>query len=230
LIQEECGKKLVQKTSLAITEGGQASELSYVQGGIVHEGMGVSATKTVATEEKPFVEIDELKALSNNVAVVLPSNGDRTLSASIAYLRPLWVYRKYRDLPIETSWLDWPADLRATYDLDDIPQETGWRGWDVDGPIDDAAIVASSDRLGRFVQPVPTDPASSATPTADSTANPAATCPLSSESPVLIGPAAPADAKTELIDEAEFTPSPRIPGDDLRRSGDPFAGLPLDDD
>lgn len=32
IIQEACGKKLVQKTSLAITEGGSSSELSYVQG------------------------------------------------------------------------------------------------------------------------------------------------------------------------------------------------------
>jgi hypothetical protein len=52
IIQEECGKKLVQKTSLAITEGGMSSELSYIQGGIVHQGLGLSSTKTVATEEK----------------------------------------------------------------------------------------------------------------------------------------------------------------------------------
>jgi hypothetical protein len=230
LIQEECGKKLVQKTSLAITEGGQASELSYVQGGIVHEGMGVSATKTVATEEKPFVEIDELKALSNNVAVVLPSNGDRTLSASIAYLRPLWVYRKYPQLPLETSWLDWPADLRATYDLDDIPQETGWRGWDIDGPIDDAAIVASSDRLGRFVQPVPIELPPSAMPTADSVTTPAPADPISLGSPVIAGPRVPREPEPEPIEEDESTPSPNTTAADLPRSGDPFAGLPIDDD
>jgi hypothetical protein len=68
-IQEECGKKLVQRTSLAITEGGTSSELSYVQGQIVHQGLGISSTKTVATEEKPFVEIDELKQFPNNVAL-----------------------------------------------------------------------------------------------------------------------------------------------------------------
>src|SRR5664279_3623052 len=40
-----------------------SSELSYVQGQIVHDGLGLSSTKTVNTEEKPFVEIDELKQL-----------------------------------------------------------------------------------------------------------------------------------------------------------------------
>jgi hypothetical protein len=158
LIQEECGKKLVQKTSLAITEGGRASELSYVQGGIVHDAVGVSATKTVATEEKPFVEIDELKGLPNNVAVVLPSNGDRTLAASIGYLRPLWVFKRHPDLPTETSWLDWPADLRATYDLDTIPQELSWRGWGTSEPLDEDSLVPAERSLGRLVQALPTDP------------------------------------------------------------------------
>ena len=153
IIQEECGKKLVQKTSLAITEGGSASELSYVQGGIVHQGgMGVSATKTVATEEKPFVEIDELKGLPNNVGVVLPSNGDRTLPATMTYLRPLWVFKKYPSLPIESPWLDWPQELRATYDLDTIPQELSWLGWDLTEPIEEDALVPAEQRLGRFVQ------------------------------------------------------------------------------
>jgi hypothetical protein len=41
IIQEECGKKLVQKTSLAVTEGGTSSELSYVQGQIVHDVLGL---------------------------------------------------------------------------------------------------------------------------------------------------------------------------------------------
>lgn len=30
IIQEECGKKLVQRTRMAVTEGSSASELSYV--------------------------------------------------------------------------------------------------------------------------------------------------------------------------------------------------------
>ena len=113
IIQEECGKKLFQKTSLAVTEGGTASELSYVQGGIVHQGLGISSTKTVATEEKPFIELDQLKQLPNNVAIVLPSNGDRTLPATATFLRPLWVQKKYPHLPVSTPWLDWPAELRT---------------------------------------------------------------------------------------------------------------------
>ena len=47
IIQEEVGKKIIQKTTLAVTEGGTSSELSYVQGEIVHEGLGISSTKTV---------------------------------------------------------------------------------------------------------------------------------------------------------------------------------------
>lgn len=154
VIQKECGKKLVQKTSLAVTEGGTSSELSYVQGGIIHQAIGVSSTKTVATEEKPFLELEELQGLPNNVAVVLPSNGDRTLPATITYLRPRWVFEKYPDLPITTPWLDWPEELRATYDLDSVPQEVTWKGWGLSEPLDEAGIVHAGDRLGRFVQPI----------------------------------------------------------------------------
>ena len=112
IIQEECGKKVVQKTSLAITEGGTSSELSYVQGGIVHQGLGLSSTKTVSTEEKPFVEVEELKQLPNNVAIVLPSNGDRTMPATVAFLRPLWVQEKHPEISICTPWLDWQPEIR----------------------------------------------------------------------------------------------------------------------
>jgi len=114
IIQEECGKKVVQKTSLAITEGGTSSELSYVQGGIVHQGLGLSSTKTVATEERPFVEVEDLKQLPNNVAIVLPSNGDRTLPATVTFLRPLWVQEKRPEIEVSTPWLDWPQELRGS--------------------------------------------------------------------------------------------------------------------
>ena len=234
LIQEECGKKLVQKTSLAITEGGQASELSYVQGGIIHEGMGVSATKTVATEEKPFIEIDELKALSNNVAVVLPSNGDRTLPASIAYLRPLWVYKKHPELPVETSWLDWPADLRATYDLDDIPQEPRWPGWGFREPLAEESLVQRSERLGRLVQPVPAvvpiaQPPSSTDPKPEAAVG--APTLVTEPGVGLAGTNArrapsPDDEQTEQRTE---DPSTRADLDDPGREGDPFAGIPDDE-
>jgi hypothetical protein len=153
LIQEQVGKKVVQKTTLAITEGGSASELSYVQGEIVHEGLGVSSTKTVSTEEKPFLELEDLRRLPNNVAVVMPSNGDRTLPATITYLRPLWVYEKRPDLPITTPWLDWPKELRATYDLENIPQEGRWTGWGHKEPVSEESTIRPEARLGRFVQP-----------------------------------------------------------------------------
>jgi hypothetical protein len=200
LIQEECGKKLVQKTSLAITEGGRASELSYVQGGIVHDAVGVSATKTVATEEKPFVEIDELKGLPNNVAVVLPSNGDRTLAASIGYLRPLWVFKRHPDLPTETSWLDWPADLRATYDLDTIPQELSWRGWGMSEPLDEDSLVPAERSLGRLVQALPTDP------------------PPPITSPAIANPCSDAASTAPIVVRAEV-PGPVAAGEDSHVEG-----------
>jgi hypothetical protein len=114
----------------------------------------VSATKTVAAEEKPFVELEELKGLPNNVAIVLPSNGDRTLPATMTYLRPLWVFTQHPQLTLETPWFDWPESLRATYDLDSIPQELGWSGWDNQDALDEDAIIPAHARLGRFIQPV----------------------------------------------------------------------------
>jgi TraM recognition site of TraD and TraG len=233
LIQDECGKKLVQKTSLAITEGGRASDLSYVQGGIVHDGVGVSATKTVATEEKPFLEIEELKGLPNNVAVVLPSNGDRTLPASIAYLRPLWVFKKYRDLATETPWLDWPADLRATYDLDTVPQELHWRGWDLPAPIEEQTLVAASDRLGRLVQ---TPLAPIAVPSPGDIIRGAA---AEDSAPTGMGetagrgdvapPVRPGPIPTEPVRDTREARPPEPPEDlQVSRFGDPFAGLPDD--
>ncbi|HZL16330.1 MAG TPA: TraM recognition domain-containing protein [Polyangia bacterium] len=258
-IQDEAGKKLVQRTSLAITEGGNSSELSYVQGGIVHQGIGVSATKTVATEEKPFIEIEELKALPNNVAVVLASNGDRTLSASITYLRPLWVFRKHPHLPIETPWLDWPEDLRASYDLDNIPQELNWEGWEMTDPLEETAVVAADERLGRFVQrpsrashpPAPPTAAPVASPADEVTAPPNLLPPVAGElprpTPALVAapaPAAAADAPepkprrpypSVSVDDQPVPPgdlaiaTARIQAGDVDRDGDPFAGLPDDE-
>lgn len=231
VIQEECGKKLVQRTSLAITEGGRASELSYVQGGIVHDAVGVSATKTVATEEKPFIEIDELKGLPNNVAVVLPSNGDRTLPATIGYLRPLWVYRKRPDLPTETSWLDWPAELRATYDLDSIPQQARWRGWEIDGPLDQSAVVPAVDRLGRFVQTVEGDAPERLAP-----AVPPASAPAESTAAVLLTPPAIPTGSGEQPEAPCAPQNCAAPTSSLQptiatiRAGDPFADMPFDDE
>lgn len=150
-IQEQIGKKLVQKTTLAISEGGNSSELSYFEGQMVHEGLNLSSTKTVATEEKPFMELEELKSLPNNVAIVTPSNGDQTLPATVTYLRPLWVFKKYTDLKYETSWFDWPNELKASFNLENIPQEHRWKAWDA---VDEAETVGADDRLGQFVQDI----------------------------------------------------------------------------
>ena len=75
--------------------------------------LGLSSTKTVATEERPFVEVEELNQLPNNVAIVLPSNGDRTLPATVMFLRPLWVQEKYPEVDVATPWLDWPSEVRV---------------------------------------------------------------------------------------------------------------------
>jgi hypothetical protein len=168
-IQEQLGKKIVQKTTLSISEGGSSSALDYFEGAMVHDGLNLSATKTVATEEKPFMELEELKALPNNVAVITPSNGERTLPATIAYLRPLWVFAKYTQLKYETSWFDWPEKERASFDLSNIPQEHKWDRWKA---VAEEETVDADSRLGRFVQdfveipspPPPPAPESAALP------------------------------------------------------------------
>ena len=154
VIQKEAGTKDIAKTQLAVTEGGRASDLSYVQGGFVNKGLAMSSTRTVTAEEKPFVEIDELKQLPNNVALAFPSTGEKTLPATYCYLRPLWVYREYPDLAQETPWLDWPEELRKTYDLDSIPQTFRWVGWGR-GPLDAVEVVDQDKHLAGFIQAGP---------------------------------------------------------------------------
>jgi hypothetical protein len=156
-IQDEIGKKLVPKTTVSVTEGGNSSSLSYFSGSIVHHGIGLSSMKSVSTEEKPFLEIEELKALPNNVAIVCPSNGHRTLPATITYLRPLFLFDGTRKLARETSWLDWDESLRSTYDLHNIPQRIVWEGWPADhggiaSPVDSGQVITTEGRLGKFVQ------------------------------------------------------------------------------
>ena len=227
IIQEECGKKLVQKTSLAVTEGGTSSELSYVQGQIVHDGLGLSSTKTVNTEEKPFVEIDELKQLPNNVAIVLPSNGDRTLPSTITYLRPLWVQKKFPELPVSTPWLDWPTELCTTYDLDTMPQELNWAGWGTSEPLDEGFVVQSDSLLGKFVQSADEEQVVSGAPPLPLLSVPAKELLEPSPPPPPVAPEPqpilplPSEQLHQLLEaHAEDLDDPR--------PGDPFAGFPDD--
>jgi len=105
----------------------------------------------LTAEEKPFVEIDELKQLPNNVALGFPSTGEKTLPATYVYLRPLWVYQEYPDLDLETPWLDWPEELRRSYDLDTVPQECYWLGWG-HGPLAASEVLAQDHHLAAFLQ------------------------------------------------------------------------------
>jgi hypothetical protein len=167
-IQDEIGKKVVPRTTVAVTEGGQSSALSYFQGDLVHQSMGISSMKSVSTEEKPFLEVEELKTLPNNVAVVCPSNGHRTLPATITYLRPLFVFENDPTLRKETPWFRWPEALRSTYDLHDIPQTIAWGGWKTAegraaAPLEEAMMSDPDSRLGRFVQ-TPVAPSSEVEP------------------------------------------------------------------
>ena len=107
------------------------------------------------------MELEELRALPNNVAVVTPSNGERALPATLTYLRPLWVFKKHKNLRYETSWFDWPLELRSNRGLDDLPQEHKWAGWvEQNGErieaVDQTETVAPDVRLGRFLHdPLP---------------------------------------------------------------------------
>ena len=141
IIQKEAGTKDIARTQLAVTEGGRASDLSYVQGGFVNQGLAMSSTRTVTAEEKPFVEIDELKQMPNSVALAFPGTGEQTLPATYGFLRPLWVFREYPDLGLETPWLNWPETFRRTFDLESIPQAICWQGWGR-GPMEISEIVS----------------------------------------------------------------------------------------
>jgi hypothetical protein len=151
IIQKESGTKDIARTQLAVTEGGRASDLSYVQGGFVNQGLAMSSTRTVTAEEKPFVEIDELKQLPNNVALAFPSTGERTLPATYVYLRPLWVFWEHPDLSLETPWLDWPVELRKSYDLENIPQSVSWEGWRI-GSLEREDVLSVENYLPYFIQ------------------------------------------------------------------------------
>ena len=154
IIQKEAGTKDIAKTQLAVTEGGRASDLSYIQGGFVNKGLAMSSTRTVTAEEKPFVEIDELRQLPNNVAVAFPSTGEKTLPATYLFLRPLWVFQGRPSLTLETPWLDWPDELRKSYDLDTIPQECLWAGWGIN-PLAPSEVFTQDQHLAAFLQAHP---------------------------------------------------------------------------
>lgn len=129
-IEKDVGLKDVAKTQVSITEGGQQSNLSYAMGKVVnHGGLAVSETKTVTIEEKPFFEKEDLRRLPDFVAVVLPSNGEVTLPATMCFLRPTYVFKNNPDLAKETSWHDWPGSLRQRFGLENLPQEVRWKGW-----------------------------------------------------------------------------------------------------
>ena len=136
MIEKEVGTKDVAKTSVAITEGGQSSELSYSQGGFIHENLSVSETKTVQVEEKPFFETEQMKQLPDFVAIIIPSTGNAVLPATIGFTRPNWVFAEYPGLALETSWYDWPDELKNRQTLETVPQRVAWDGWGIDGPVD----------------------------------------------------------------------------------------------
>ena len=151
IIQEEVGLKDVAKTSVAVTEGGRETHLSYVQGEFINDAGTVSETKTVAVEEKPFFKIEELKQLPDFVAVVLPSTGSNQLPATICYMRPPWVFEKYKNLKKEQSYFDWPPELRRVTTLENLPQEMNWDGFGVDSITADS-VTTHEEQMGAFVQ------------------------------------------------------------------------------
>jgi hypothetical protein len=158
LISEECSKRMVPRISFSVTEGGAASSVSYAEGGIVHDGLNFSRQKSVAAEEKPFVEPDQLKRLPNNVAIVLPSNGDNALEATVVFLRPSFLFDTGPNgepprIDYRTPWHRWEEKYRGSYDLDNIPQELLWQPpehWTK--PIPEDQVLSAESLLGDFVQ------------------------------------------------------------------------------
>jgi hypothetical protein len=126
MIGKEVGNKDVSKISVAVTEGGQQSRVSYFHNQFVNEALGVSETKTAAIEEKPFFEIEELRTMPNFVSVVLPSTGDETLPATKLFLRPTFLFGSDSNLRRETSWFDWPDELKKRVTLATVDQAPTW--------------------------------------------------------------------------------------------------------
>ncbi len=157
LIQEEVGLKDVAETSVAVTEGGRETHLSYVQGDFVNEAGSVSETKTVNVKEKPFFKIEELKQLPDFVSIVLPSTGSSQLPATVCYMRPPWVFEKFQELKKEQSYFDWPHELRRITTLENLPQEVRWDGFGVDGVSADS-LTSSEDQMGAFVHEATPEP------------------------------------------------------------------------
>ena len=122
------------------------------------------------------------------------------MPASVTFLRPLWVQKKYPHLPVSTPWLDWPAELRTTYDLDSVPQELNWSGWSSSEPLDEGAVIPIDARLGKFIQAVDEEQIVSGAP------------PLPPLSVPAKEPPEPQDGQP--AEESD------------QREGDPFAGLP----
>lgn len=147
MIQKEVGNKDVSKISIAISEGGQQSEMSYLIGRIVDSNLAVSETKTAMLEEKPFFEIEELRTMPNFVGVVTASTGDETLPAAKVFLRPSYVFNQRPEPAPETIWYDWPSDSKKQVNLATVDEVEAWTP--VSGPVDlEAHHAFAGDFLG----------------------------------------------------------------------------------
>gem|GEM_PF-1811258 len=135
-IEKEVGTKDVVKTSVSVSEGGQQSAVNFVSGDIVHEGVGVSETKSTQLEEKPYFETEQLKQLPDFTAVVIASTGQSILPATMCFMRPSYVFSEgfqkhvlKQTLDLETSWHDWPESLKIKYTLENVEQKVNWKGY-----------------------------------------------------------------------------------------------------
>jgi len=138
IIEKEVGTKLVIKTGLSTSEGGQNSELKFLAGDIVHESIGVSETVNTSVEEKPFFKIEQMSTLQNFTAIVLPSNGDSRMESTICYMQPLFLFEQ-EGVKRGTPHDEWPEKFRTCNDLEHIPQNTEWKGWKSADPVTTAA-------------------------------------------------------------------------------------------
>jgi hypothetical protein len=141
-------------------------------------------------------------------------------------LRPLWVQKKFPELPVSTPWLDWPAELCTTYDLDTMPQELNWAGWGTSEPLDEGFVVQSDNRLGKFVQAADEEHIVSSAPPLPPLSIPAKEPPEPSSPP----PVAPEPQPILPLPSEQLHQLLAAHAEDLDdpRPGDPFAGFPDD--
>jgi hypothetical protein len=128
-IEKEVGLMDVAKTSLSYSEGANDTKLNYVVGEFTNETINLSKSKSVQIEEKPRFDKEFIRTLPNFTCIALVSSGDTIMDSTVLYMRPPFLWKLFPDLPTNTSYFDWPDEIRKEINLKNIDQKPEWNGW-----------------------------------------------------------------------------------------------------